>query len=179
MLTACQNRRWIDYGCRPLAEAEQRHGRGAEDATGGAEAVRRGRASPTPTVCAQSHAERPQGQGSPQGWTETPTVTQHTLTTSTGAQERRTLPEVVQGYPGHPHALHSPSGAPQATQGGRSSAVVAQGMTHRQSHAEGTQSRHRPRQEARGTATHPPHQDEPQPHEMSRRRCTAYLYEYE
>lgn len=100
------------------AEAEQRQPEPRQRGRWRAEGLRRGRASPTPTGCTQSHPERPQGQGSPQGWTETPADTQHTLTTSTGAQERRTLPEVVRGYPGHPHATHSPSDAPRATTGG-------------------------------------------------------------
>ena len=50
------------------------------------------------------------------------------------------------GLPSHHHTLTAPPDAPQATQGGRSSAGVEQGMAHRQSHAEGTQSRHRARQ---------------------------------
>lgn len=37
---------------------------------------------------------------------------------------------------------------------------------------------HRARSGARGAATHPPHQDEPQPPRMRRRGCAAYLYEY-
>lgn len=45
-----------------------------------------------------------------------------------------------------PHRTRCPQDAPQATQGGRSSAGVAQGMAHRQSHAEGAQSRHSARQ---------------------------------
>lgn len=61
--------------------------------------LRRGRASPTPTGCTRGRPERPQGQGSPQGWTETPPATGDALTPSTGAQERHTLPEVVRGYP--------------------------------------------------------------------------------
>ena len=43
---------------------------------------------------------------------------------------------------------------------------------------EGAQMAHRARSVARGTVTHPPRQDEPQPHRMSRRRCAAYLYGY-
>ena len=43
-----------------------------------------------------------------------------------------------------PHRTRCPQDAPQATQGGRSSAGVAQGIAHRQSRAEGTQNRHSP-----------------------------------
>lgn len=96
----------------------------------------------------------------------------------TGAQKRHTLPDVMRGYPGLPHAAHSPSDAPQATQGGRSSAGVTQDMAHRQSHAEGAQMPHRVRSGARGTATHPQHQDEPQPPRMSRRGYEVHLFEY-
>lgn len=43
------------------------------------------------------------------------------------AQERHTLPEVARGCHGHPHALDSPSDAPQATTG----STGAQIPTHR------------------------------------------------
>ena len=74
-----------DRRSRGRATDTQRHSRGAQDEPGQPERLRQGRASPMPTGCTQSHPERPQGQGSPQGWTETPAAT------------------------------HSPSDAPQAT----------------------------------------------------------------
>lgn len=121
--------------------ADQRHSRGAQDEPGQQERLRRGRASPTPTGCTQSRQERPQGQGSPQGWPETPTATQHTLTTSTGAQERHTLPEVVRGYP----------------------LTLSRSQTH--------QTRHRPRQTVQGHSYPPTAPREPQPPRKIRRRC--------
>ena len=67
--------------------------------------------------------------------------TPHTLPTeATGCRTHS-----AQGR-GDTRSNHTPQDAPQATQGGRSSAGVAQGMAHRQSRAEGTQSRHRARQ---------------------------------
>ena len=93
----------------------------------------------------------------------------------TEAQERHTLPEVVQGLPWTPSRTHSPTR--RATGHDRLHRVrsIHQPPTMP---AEGAQMPHRARSGARGAATRQPHQDEPQPPRMTRRGCAAYLYEY-
>ena len=105
---------------------QKRRGRRTEGATGGTAAVRRGR--------------------------DAPTAAWDALTASTGAQERQALPEVVRGYPGHPHATHSPSDAPQGTtgaQGGRRYLLIWK--THPQPPQKPTQ----PRRRSEGVTAHP------------------------
>lgn len=154
--------------------AHQRHSRGAEDATGGTEAVRRGRDAPTPTGCTRSRPERPQAQQMPQGWTEAPTVTGYTLTASTGAQERHTLPEVGRGYPltlsrSQPRQTrHRPR---QAAQGAEHPPIAHRAHRWR---AEATQSEER----GEGHSYPPTAPREPQPPRMTRRGCATHLYEY-
>ena len=162
----------------PTARADtithQRHGRGAEDATVGTEAVRRGRDAPTPTGCTQSHQGRPQWQGAPQGRTETPTATGDTLTPSTGAQGGTRCRRWCR-------ATLSPSRAHSLTRcaagQGRRRRVRSIHPTHTIP-TEGAQMPHRARSGARGAATRQPRQDEQQPPRMTRRGCAAYLYEY-
>lgn len=69
----------------PTARADTlTHQRHSQRGRGCAEGLRKGRASPTPTGCAQGHAERPQGAQMPQGWRRTPTAYQR-LTEGAGA----------------------------------------------------------------------------------------------
>lgn len=154
---------------------QQRHGRGAGDAAGGAEAVRRGRDAPTPTGCTQSQPERPQGQEMPQWWTETPTANGDALTPSTGAQVRHTLPEVVRGCP-----LTLTRSQPRQTR--HMARQAAHGAEHSPIAHHAPQSRHRCHTERRAwrgaqLPTNRAKTSHSRPG-MTRRGCAAYLYEY-
>ena len=114
-----------DRRSRDRATDSQRHGRGAEDEWRGTEAVRRGRDAPTPTRCIQSHPERQQWHRCHRGGQRHPPPPGTLSRPPQGRRGRHTLPEVVRGYP-----LNLTSSQPRQT-------------------------RHRPRQAARG-AEHPP-----------------------
>ena len=159
LLTPCQNtlthqprsRGREDRRSRGRATDTQRHGRGAEDAAGGTEGLRRGRASPTPTGCTQSHPERPQGHRS-------------------GTRCRRLCGATLS-----PSRAHSPTR--RATGQDRRHRVRSIHPSHAMPTG-GAQMPHRGRSGARGTATHPQRQDEPQPPRVSRRGYEVHLFEY-
>lgn len=99
----------------------QSYSRGAQDEPGHPERLRRGRASPTPTGCTQSHPERPQWQEMPQE-------------VDRDTHSRR----------GRAHGLHRGTGSAHATGGGA-------GCLRTLTRSQPRQTRHRPRQEAQGT----------------------------
>lgn len=136
----------------------------------GAEAERIGGAEAEPPT-ARATAE---GLRRGKGITHADMMHQEPPRAPTGAQERHTLPE-VRGAALSPSHAHSPTR--RATGHDRRHRVRSIHPPHTMP-TEGAQMPHRGRSGARGTATHPQRQEEPQPPRMSRRGCEVHLFEY-